>query len=153
MKYNPLQNETLNITETFSKSTNDSKASTNNGSSNTSGSSSSASSSNSSSLQINSDTPQGQITKANILAGNYATTTSGNEGTTQVADTTNTSSTNQVANTENVSLTGQEASTRNKTGFDLKMTKADLIANYRKNIINIYEEIVNEMNSLFFALF
>ena len=87
------------------------------------------------------------------MLGNYATTTSGNENSTQVADTTNTSSTNQVANTENISQTGQEASTKNRSGFDLKMTKADLIANYRKNIINIYEEIVQEMNPLFFALF
>ena len=68
LKYNPLQNETINITETFNKATNDSKESTNNGSSNTTGNSTSASSSNSSGLQINSDTPQGQISKENILA-------------------------------------------------------------------------------------
>lgn len=87
------------------------------------------------------------------MLGNYATTTSGTENQTQVADTTNTSSTNQVANTENTTLTGQEASTRSKSGFDLKMTKAEMIASYRKNIININQDIIEELNSLFFMLF
>ena len=152
-RYNPLLNETMNITETFSKANNDSRQVTNLGTSSTTGNSSSTSSSDSSGLQVNSDTPQGQISKADILGGSYASQTSASENETSVSDTTATSSSNTLTNTENLTNASQEASTRNKSGFDLKMTKADLIANYRKNIINIYSEIIEELNPLFFALF
>lgn len=152
-RYNPLLNETLNITETFTRSGNDSRTTTNNGTSSTSGTSNSESTSNSSNLQVNSDTPQGQISKADILSGSYASQTSASENETSVNDETTTSSSNTLSNTESLSGTSSETSSRNRSGFDLKMTKADLIANYRKNIINIYNDIIEELNPLFFALY
>ena len=42
---------------------------------------------------------------------------------------------------------------RIRKGYDLRKTKSELIAEYRKNIFNIYEEIVKDLNPLFFALF
>ena len=42
---------------------------------------------------------------------------------------------------------------RIRKGYDLRKTKSELIAEYRKNIFNIYEAIVNDLNPLFFALY
>lgn len=148
-----MQNETINIKDVFSKENTDSRITTNSGTSQTSGNSSSSSSSNSSGLQVNSDTPQGQISKETILGGTYASQTSASENETAISDSTASSSSNVLTNTENLSNVSDEASTRTKSGYDLKMTKSDLIANYRKNIINIYNEIIEDLNSLFFALF
>lgn len=46
-----------------------------------------------------------------------------------------------------------EEYTRTHVGYDLKETKSKLIAEYRKNIINIYERIIEDLRPLFFALY
>lgn len=151
--YNPLQNETFSETEQLYKSKSDVKNSTINSSSQSTGQNASTSSSSNSGLVVNSDTPQGQISKQDILAGSYASSTSANESETSISDTTATNTSGSSSNQEATTNTGNENYTKSKSGFDLKMTKADLIANYRKNIYNVNEKIIEELNSLFFALY
>lgn len=151
--YNPLVNETFSEVEQVAKAKSGTHNSTINGSSTTTGQNASNSSSSSSGLNVNSDTPQGQISKETILAGSYASSTGANENSTSISDTS-ASNSSGTSNTQEATTDSQtENYSRNKNGFDLKMTKADLIANYRKNIYNINEEIINDLNSLFFALF
>ena len=79
IEYDPLVN--VDYTETFERSIENE------------GSSSSESSSDSSGLNVGSDTPQGQISKATILAGDYATGTNASETEASVSDSTEASNT------------------------------------------------------------
>lgn len=94
--------------------------------------------SNTTGLVINSDTPQGQINKADILAGNYATSTVGSEGdTTSQANSTNTTeSSKHVKGNSGVSATAQK-----------------MVAQYRDNIRAIDREIIGKLNQLFMGIF
>ena len=80
---------------------------------------------NSSGLTINSDTPQGQISKANILAGNYASSTQGGESST--------------------------VTTKGNSG--VTATAQKMIEQYRDNIRAIDREIINKLKPLFMGLF
>lgn len=146
MQYNPLTgNQTFSETESYTKTTEDSSSSE---TSNT-GSASSTSSNEGSSLSVHSDTPQGQISKSAILGGSYASDTEANENENEVNDSTSTSS----SGTASGESSGTETLSRTKSGYDLKMTKADMILNYRKSIMAINTQIIEDLNSLFFALF
>lgn len=85
------------------------ESSSNTGTSSVAGSSNSTSTNNSSGLNVNSDTPQGQITKTNILNGSYASSTSANENTASITDTTQ-----NITNT-NISNTGTDNISTNKS--------------------------------------
>lgn len=165
IRYNPLEDKTFNFTETFEKEkeNTENKSSLNNinseGSSNTSGSSSSTSASGSSSLNVNSDTPQGQISKIEILGGKYASQTSANESSNNISDTTNSSSSNSLENSEtrnsneNKEFDEKENYVKKKSGYDLKLTTMEKIEMYRKTIQNYNLQIIEDLNSLFFALY
>lgn len=126
------------------------------------GTSESSSTNNQSGLTVNSDTPQGQITKANILAGSYATSTSANENESSISDETSTSSSNSGSLSRSNDLesenrgqnTQSEQSTRTMKGNSGSLTTAqNLIKQYRDIIIAVDKEIIEELNSLFIALF
>ena len=153
LNYNPLVNETFSESEQLYKSKSDVKNSTINASTSSTGQNASTSSSSSSGLVVNSDTPQGQISKQGILQGDYASSTQANENESSISDTTATNTSGSSQNQEATTNTGNENYTKTKSGFDLKMTKSDLIANYRKNIYNVNEKIIEDLNSLFFAIF
>lgn len=91
-------------------------------------------SSNANGLTINSDTPQGNINKADILAGNYATSTQGGE------------STNQTQSVES-------STTNTKGNSGVSATAQKMILQYRENIRAIDYEIIKELNSLFMGLY
>ena len=132
IKYDPLVN--VDYTETFNRTAD----TTNNGTS------SSNSTSNSSSLGVNSDTPQGQITKSEILNGKYATNTAGSENESSINDTTNTNST---------SNTGEEYVKRVKGNSGVSATAQKMVEQYRENIIAIDSNIIKELNDLFMGLY
>ena len=92
----------------------------------------------SSGLTINSDTPQGQITKATILEGKYASSTQAgeNSATTSTTGATEEGSTKTVKGNSGVSATAQK-----------------MIEQYRKNIIAIDKDIIDELNELFMGLY
>lgn len=108
IKYDPLVN--VDFTETLSRNTNDS----------TNG------------LTINSDTPQGEINKNEILEGKYATNTQGGESTNE----SNESSTRHMKGNSGVSATAQK-----------------MVEQYRQNIRAIDYEIIQELNILFMGLY
>lgn len=100
------------------------------------GENSGESSSNSSGLVINSDTPQGQISKTAILNGDYASNTSGNE----IEDGTSTS--------------GSQAYTKHVKGNSgVSATAQKMIQQYRENIIMVDRDIIKDLASLFMSVY
>lgn len=112
IKYDPLVN--VDVTTTVARQVDDS--------------------SNANGLTINSDTPQGNINKTDILAGNYATSTQGGE------------STNQTQSVES-------STTNTKGNSGVSATAQKMIEQYRQNIRAIDYEIIKELNSLFMGLY
>lgn len=165
IKYNPLDEDKVHELETYEGNKNDERTGNQNqsinseGSSQTNGNSNSSSSSNSSSLQVNNDTPQGNINKQNIMNGNYASSVTANESENQIQDKTTSSSSNNLKNEE--SRINTETSTgkqnedyvREKTITNAKLTQSEKIMQYRKTIQNYNLQIIEELNSLFFALY
>lgn len=122
LKYNPMDN--MNVVETYSGV----------GGSN----SMNRSNSNGTSLRIDSDTPQGQIDKDEILEGKYATNTSANE--------------NEDASTSNSTASSTNDYTRTTTG-NTGVTSATLIQQYRNVIRAINSEIVYNLEPLFMGVY
>lgn len=112
IKYDPLIN--VDYTETYQ--------------------SESETSSNGSGLAVNSDTPQGQISKEEILQGAYASSTGATESTASGNDSSN--YTKNVRGNSGVSATAQA-----------------MVKQYRENIRAIDYEIIQELNDLFMGLF
>lgn len=124
IKYDPLVN--VNFTEEYSGTTGSN--------------SQSSSSSTGSGLTVNSDTPQGEISKSQILQGRYASSTGANETENKVNDT----STNN--GNENYTKT-----TRGNSG--VSATSQAMIKQYRDIIRAINTEIVYELEPLFMGLY
>ena len=132
LDYDPLVN--VNYTETYTGE---------NTSENTSSSETSADSS-SSGLTVNSDTPQGQISKSAILGGSYASSTSANE----IEDNATTSSSG--SNTGS----GTQVYTKHFEGNQgISATYQKMIQQYRENIRAIDREIIEDLNSLFMTIY
>lgn len=115
----------------------------------------------SSSLEVNSDTPQGEISKANILSGKYASSTTGSESETDSSSTTASSDTTSldrdIDRTQNGSYsqadTKEETFTRTMKGNSGVMTTAQkLIEQYRKIQIAVDKEIIEELDNLFIGI-
>lgn len=124
IKYDPLVN--VDYTETYA-GTSDST-------------SNSKSSSKGSGLTVNSDTPQGQISKNAILQGQYASSTGANETENSVDDT----STNKGT---------QDYSKRVKGNSGVSATAQKMIVQYRENIRALNTEIIYELEPLFMGLY
>lgn len=132
IKYDPLVN--VDYTETFNRTADTTNQGTSNSNSN----------SNSSSLGVNSDTPQGQISKSEILQGKYASTTGASENESSINDTTN---------TESTSNTGEEYTKRVRGNSGVSATAQKMVEQYRDNIISIDKDIIEELNILFMGLY
>ena len=128
IKYDPLVN--VDYTESF-----DRNASTN-------GASVSSSTSNGSSLGVNSDTPQSQISKEDILAGTYASSTGATESENTINDNVNTASSSEEGYTKSV-----------KGNSGVSATAQRMIEQYRDNIRAIDREIIKKLNYLFMGLY
>lgn len=124
INYDPLVN--VDYTETFNRSAD----STNSGTSN----------SNTSGLTVNSDTPQKQINKDEILSGKYASSTGANE----VADETNTTSNGE---------TNEEYTKRVKGNSGVSATAQKMVEQFRDNIVNVDSDIIKELSTLFMGLY
>ena len=108
----------------------------------TTGESASTSSNNSSSLGVNSDTPEGQINKTDILKGKYASSTGATESENTINDTTNTSSDSIEEYTKKI-----------KGNSGVSATAQKMIQQYRENIIAIDRDIIKRLNILFMGLY
>ena len=124
IKYDPLVN--VNFTEEYKGKTGNT--------------STSSSLSKGSGLTINSDTPQGQINKSNILNGNYASSTSANESDSNLSGTT----------TDNGS---QDYVKTTKGNSGVSATSQAMIKQYREIIRAINTEIIFELEPLFMGLY
>ena len=132
IQYDPLVN--VDFTETFEREANvDNK-----------GNSISNSGSNSSSLGVNSDTPQGRISKSGILAGDYASSTGATETESNVDNTTNTTSTSD---------SNENYVKRVKGNSGVSATAQKMVEQYRNNIRAIDREIIGKLETLFMGLY
>lgn len=136
LEYDPLSN--VDFTETYTREIA--------GQTQNQGTSNSTSQNNSSGLNVNSDTPQGQISKQNILTGSYASQTNASETESGIED--NTTTENQgTSNTV-------ETFTRHEEGDNgVIITNQRLVKEYREIIVAIDEEIINELNCLFMGIY
>ena len=136
IEFDPLVN--IDYTETFEREIE--------GEAKNQGSSNSSSNNTASGLNVNSDTPQGQISKETILNGNYASHTTANENEAQINDETNTQSSGTSNTLENYSK-------RIKGNSGVSATAQALIKQYR-DIIKAYDkEIIDKLNSLFMGIY
>lgn len=124
IKYDPLVN--VNFTETYSGTTDSSSRSN--------------SSSTGSGLTVNSDTPQGQISKSQILQGKYASSTGANETENNVTDSSANNGREDYIKT-----------TKGNSG--VSATSQKMIVQYRENIRALNTEIVYELEPLFMGLY
>lgn len=124
IKYDPLIN--VDFTETYAENS----TGTNNSNSTNSGTG----------LNINSDTPQGQINKQSILNGTYATSTSGSESENTIVDSSNSTGTQNYTRT-----------TRGNSG--VSATAQAMVRQYRDNIIMINHDIIDACASLFINIY
>lgn len=102
---------------------------------NSSGQTSTNTNSSSDSLNIHSNTPQGKINKSQILNGDYASSTDGNEGTAQTSGT------------------GSDTSHSDSTSKGRNRSEIVLIREYRQNILMINREIINDLADLFIGIY
>ena len=128
IEYNPLIN--VDYTESFTRNINGS------------GESESSSSNSASGLSVNSDTPQGQISKENILAGNFASNTGASETESSITDSSSNSNQTEETYTKNV-----------KGNSGVSATSQKMIQQYRENIITIDSDIIKELDKLFMGLY
>ena len=128
IKYDPLVN--VDYKEEYQRKNENTGSSTGNSTNTSSG------------LSVSSDTPQGHISKTEILQGKYASSTGAGESTNTTNDTNNTTSNTN----ENWSRT-----MRGNAG--ISATAQKMIEQYRDNIRAIDYEIIKELNSLFMGLY
>lgn len=116
INYDPLVN--VNFTESFERTA------------------SSEDSASADGIVLNSDTPQGRVQKTDILAGNYASNTSGNESSSNASSEQSESYTRTTVGNSGVSATAQA-----------------LLKQYRDNIRAVDSEIIKDLKILFLGLF
>lgn len=104
--------------------------------------SNSSSNSNASGLNVNSDTPQGQISKTAILQGNYATSTSASETDSTMNDVS-----------ENSGDGREHYIKRTRGNSGVSATAQKMVEQYRDNIRAINTEIVYALDPLFMSIF
>ena len=124
IKYDPLVN--VDFTETFEQSQ--------------TGNSKTNSEASGDSLSIQSDTPQGQINKQDILNGSYATSTNANESTSTGSDATTSQGTTEYTR-------------KTKGNSGVSATAQRMIMQYRDNIRAIDREIIEKLNKHFMAIY
>lgn len=124
IKYDPLVN--VNFSETYSGTNSDNSQSSTN--------------STGSGLVVNSDTPQGQINKNEILSGKYASSTGANESTNN--------------GTSNASSNGQQNYVKTTKGNSgVSATSQAMIKQYRDVIRAVNTEIVYSLEPLFMGIY
>lgn len=144
LEYDPLSN--VDFTEEYTREI----IGTGKNEGTTEGNSNSNSSNNASGLNVNSDTPQGQISKENILNGTYSSNTNASETESSITDKTTTSST---ANSSSESSTTEKFTRHQEGDNGVIITNQRLVKEYREIIVAIDEEIINELNILFMGLY
>lgn len=128
IQYDPLVN--VDYTESYDSTSNSQSQSNSTSTTGTTG------------LSVNSDTPQGQINKNDVLQGKYASSTGANETESNIAD--------HSSNTG----TGNESYTKRVRGNSgVSATAQKMVQQYRENIIMINRDIIKDIESLFMGIY
>ena len=124
IKYDPLVN--VDYTEDYDAASSDNRTGKSKGSS--------------SGLNVNSDTPQGQISKTSILNGSYASSTGASEA--------------ESSNEDISSSNGSQSYTKHVKGNSgISATAQKMVQQYRENIIMIDRDIIKDLASLFMGIY
>ena len=124
IKYDPLVN--VDYTEDYDASSSNNQSGKSKGS--TSG------------LNVSSDTPQGQISKAAILGGSYASSTGASES--------------EAVNEDVSNSNGSQSYTKHVKGNSgVSATAQKMVQQYRENIIMIDRDIIKDLSSLFMGIY
>lgn len=140
IEYDPLVN--IDYTESYEREATNEGENTNN----TSGTNTSSSAS--SGLNVQSDTPQGQINKTSILNGAFASNTSANENS--INDSTQSYTTGSGSNSNTLN---EEYTKRVKGNSGVSATAQRMILQYRENIRAIDKEIIEKCECLFMSIY
>lgn len=160
LDYNPLIN--VDYTETFERSANQNQKINGNINNTTTahgkGTSQSTANNDTSGLNINNDTPQGNITKQNLDTGTYASSVNQSDTNSSSEQNTNTTNDNTVTDentsTQNSTNDTLENYTRNWKGNQgISATYQAMIKQFRENIVSINKDIINELQTLFMGLY
>lgn len=160
IEYDPLVN--VNYSETYAgtnNATNNATSSQTAKNSTTDATSNqSATTGKTSGLNVNSDTPQGQISKSSILGGSYASSTSANDDESSSQTSNNASSLSDSETTTQGNTTGTNNQTQNYTktikgNSGISATAQKMIQQYRENIIMIDRDIIKDLASLFMGVY
>ncbi len=144
LEYDPLSS--VDFVEEYTRSID----STNENKSTSEGSSNSSSQNSGSGLNVSSNTPQGQLDKAQILQGKYASNVSASETETNISDETTTSS---EANNNGKSNTIEKYTHSMKGDNGVIVTNEYLVKQFRELAVSVDLEIINELNSLFMGIY
>ena len=128
LEYDPLESVLFDITETRQI--------------HGEGTSESSSTSNGSGLSVASDTPQTNISKSDILSGHYASQTNASESETGVNGTTDTSSD-----------TTEEWHHHEQGNKGVLDSYQRMLVDYRKSIVAVDKEIIEQLNDLFMGIY
>ena len=116
IKYDPLVN--VDYTESYSGASSGNSTGVSNG------------------VTLNSDTPQGKVSKADVLKGEYVSSTTGNEVT------------------DNNTTSGSEEYTKKVKGNSgVSATAQRMVQQYRDNIIMINRDIIEDLADIFMVIY
>lgn len=116
IKYDPLVN--VDYTESYSGASSGNSTGTSNG------------------FTLNSDTPQGKVSKADVMSGEYVSSTTGNEVT------------------DNNTTSGSEEYTKKVKGNSgVSATAQRMVQQYRDNIVMIDRDIIEDLADIFMVIY
>ena len=93
-------------------------------------------------LTVNSDTPQGKISKSAIMAGNYASTTSADD----ISD-------HSESESEGTNSGTNSYTKRVKGNSGVSATAQKMVEQYRENIIMIDRDIIRDLSKMFMSIY
>ena len=151
-EYDPLSS--VDYTEEYTREIKNVNSSNSKSNSKNTGTSNSISNSNSSGLDVQSDTPQGQTNKQNILNGSYASNTNASENETEITDNTSTNNNTDITTENSGNANTLETYTHSMKGDNgVIVTNQYLIREFREIIVAVDEEIILELNKLFMGIY
>lgn len=152
LKYDPLSS--VDYTETYTRKIDTEAENKGNSNSTSNSSSQNSGTSSGSGLTINSDTPQGQISKQNILNGNYATNTGANEEEASTSSNSTAEVTDETITSNSGNSSTIETYTHEMKGDNgVIVTNQYLVREFRELANNFDLEIIRELNTLFMGLY
>lgn len=146
LEYDPLSN--VDLTESYTHSITDTTKVTNQN--NTTSSGTTENTQNNDNVTAVQDTPQTELTKEDIQANKYLSSTQHDQS--ELSNNTTDNSTEEVSGETNSQGSKSENYTRRETGSSAGYTMAQMVIQWRKVFINVYAEICDELEPCFYQL-